>query len=93
MKDKGVQNYPMAISLKVEHFSYYASVAQSAGAVEYTDWFSAEKLDPPPNECPVYDTKQSDGEILVMLELWGMQSNPFLYIAARFTLAISGSTW
>ena len=23
------------------------------------------------NECPVYDTKQSDGEIPVLLELWG----------------------
>ena len=24
---------------------------------------------PPPNECPGYDTKQSDGEVPVMLEL------------------------
>ena len=32
----------------------------------------------PPNECPVYDTKQSDGEVPVMLELWGMQSTPLL---------------
>ena len=23
-----------------------------------------------PNECPRYDTKQSDGEVPVMLELW-----------------------
>ena len=28
---------------------------------------------PPPNECPGYDTKQSDGEVPVMLELWGMR--------------------
>ena len=27
-----------------------------------------------PNECPGYDTKQSDGEVPAMLELWGMQS-------------------
>ena len=40
-------------------------IAQSAGAKEYTT---------PPNECPAYDTKQSDGEVPVMLELWGMQS-------------------
>ena len=26
------------------------------------------------NGCPDYDTKQSDGEAPVMLELWGMQS-------------------
>ena len=30
------------------------------------------------NECPKYDTKQSDGEVPVMLELWGMQSTPSL---------------
>ena len=26
-----------------------------------------------PNECPGYDTKRSDGEAPVMLELWEMQ--------------------
>ena len=31
-----------------------------------------------PNECPVYDTKQSDGEAPVMQELWGMRSTPLL---------------
>ena len=30
------------------------------------------------SECPVYDTKQSDGEVPMMLELWGMQSTPSL---------------
>ena len=33
---------------------------------------------PPPNECPGYDTKQSDGEVPTMLELWGMRSIPSL---------------
>ena len=48
-------------------------MAQSAGAVEYTDCTSAEGYDPPlSNECPVYDNKQSDGEVPVMPELWGM---------------------
>ena len=28
--------------------------------------------------CLGYDTKQSDGESPVMLELWGMQSTPSL---------------
>ena len=32
----------------------------------------------PPNECLRYDTKQSDGEVPVMLELWGMRSTPSL---------------
>ena len=33
---------------------------------------------PSTNECPGYDTKQSDGEVPVMLELWGMRSTPSL---------------
>ena len=33
---------------------------------------------PPPNECPGYDTKQSDGEVPAVLEVWGMQSTPSL---------------
>ena len=54
-------------------------IAQSAEAVEYTDCFSAEGYDPPPpNGCPGYDTKQSDGEVPVMLELSGMRSTPSL---------------
>ena len=42
--------------------------ARSAGAVEYTDFFSAKEYDPH-NEWPGYDTKQSDGEAAVMLEV------------------------
>ena len=30
------------------------------------------------NECPGYDTKQSDGEVPVMLELLGMWNTPSL---------------
>ena len=32
----------------------------------------------PTNECPDYDTKQSDGEAPVMLETWGMRSTHLL---------------
>ena len=46
-----------------------------AGAVEYID---APLQTPLPYKCPGYDTKQSDGEVPVMLELWGMQSTPSL---------------
>ena len=53
------------------------SIALSAGAVEYTDCFSAEGK-APPNECPGYDIKQSDGEVPAMQELWGMRSTPSL---------------
>ena len=47
-----------------------------AGAVEYTN-SSAERKDHL-NECPGYDTKQSDGDVPVMLELWGMRGTPLL---------------
>ena len=33
---------------------------------------------PPPNECPGYDTKQSDGEVPVILGFWGMRNTPSL---------------
>ena len=33
---------------------------------------------PPPKACPGYDTKQSDGEVPVMLRLWEMLSTPSL---------------
>ena len=46
--------------------SFYPLV-QSAGAIEYTDCTSA--VGYPPNEYPGYDTKQYDGEVLLMLEL------------------------
>ena len=32
----------------------------------------------PPNECPRYDTKRTDGKVPVMLKLWGMWSTPSL---------------
>ena len=32
----------------------------------------------PPNESPGYNAKQSDTEVPVMLDLWGMRSTPSL---------------
>ena len=64
-------------------------LAQSAGAVEYTDCFSAEGVRPP-HECPGHDTKQSDSEVPGAL---GNVEYPFIAIAPRSTLARSGSIW
>ena len=62
-------------------------IAQSAGVVKYTDCFSAEGLDPSlHNEYPRYDTKQSDGEVPVILELLGIRSTPSL-------LSLPGPLW
>ena len=52
-------------------------IDQSAGTVEYNDCTSAEEY-PSPNECPAYDTKQSDGEVPVILEPWVIRSHPSL---------------
>ena len=35
---------------------------------------------PPHNECPGYDIKQSDGEVPVMLEVWGIWGTPSLQL-------------
>ena len=57
----------------------YKEIGLLVRTVEYTDWFSAEKVRPQtPNKCPEYGTKQSDGEIPVILELWGMLNSPSL---------------
>ena len=42
------------------------------------DWLHLCRGVRPPNECPAYDTKQSDGEVPAGLELWGMRSAPSL---------------
>ena len=53
------------------------TMAQSAGATKYTDCIFAEALDSH-IEYSGYNTKQSDCEAPVMLELWGMQSTLLL---------------
>ena len=54
-----------------QHFEYI-------GRVEYSDCIFTEGQDPSSNGCPGYDTKQSDGAVPVMLDLWGMWSTPSL---------------
>ena len=41
---------------------------------------------PLPDKCPRYDTKQSDDEVPVMLELWEMRGTPSLPL-------LPGSLW
>ena len=65
---------------------------QLAGAVEYTDWISAEWYESP-NESPGYDTKQSDGKASEMLELWGMRSTPSLPLHCHRSQVNSGLEW
>ena len=60
------------------NFFSFLWIAQSTGTAEYTVCNSAEGEDPSSIECPGYDTKQSDGEVPEMLELWGMLSTLLL---------------
>ena len=68
--------------MHTEHSTFLTlskTIAQSAGAVEYTDYTSADGYAyPPHNVGPGYDTKQFDGETPVMLEIWEMQSTSSL---------------
>ena len=57
-------------------------MAHSVGAAEYTDCISTE-VKIPSKECPVYDTKQSDGEAPLMLQLWGRRSTPSLNMSTQ----------
>ena len=45
------------------------------------------RLPPSLNECPGYDTKQSDGKVAVMLELWGILSTLSLALLLGSTLS------
>ena len=59
------------------HSSFFLFLARSVEAVEYTDGISAKGSDSP-NECPVYDTKRSDGEATAILGLWGIRNTRLL---------------
>ena len=65
--------YTNAQKLKKVQTEQTHNMAQSAGAAEYTDCTSAERLDFS-KEFPGFVTKQSDNEAPVMLELWGIRS-------------------
>ena len=55
------------------------SLAQSAGAVEYTECHLSQRGKTLPLTSVLdYDTKQSDGEVPAVLELWRMRSTPSL---------------
>ena len=54
-------------------------MAKSAEVAEYSNCIFAERKDSS-HKCPGYDTKQTDGEASVMLELWGMRSTHLLLL-------------
>ena len=56
----------------------YIDGAVSWGSRIYRLHLCREVRLPLPNDCPGYDSKQSDGEVPVMLKLWGMRSTHLL---------------
>ena len=65
-----------------------------AGAVEYTDCFSTKGVRVPhPNESPGYETKQTDGKVPVMLELWGMRITPLISLLPGMVVPDKGSIY
>ena len=56
---------------------YQQQFAQSTG-VQNIPTAPLQRGKTPPNVCPVYDTKQSDAEVPVMLDAALMQSTPSL---------------
>ena len=73
-------DWTSSINLSI-HLSIYLMVSRKVHmmteSAEYTDRISSERWDFP-DECRLYDTQQSDCEVLVMLELLEMQSTPLL---------------
>ena len=57
---------------KLRH--YLRKENAQAGVVEYINCISTEGKTPLYNECPGFESKQSNGEVPVMLELRGMWS-------------------
>ena len=62
-------------------------MAPSAGAAKYSDFISAQGLNPSSNKFPRYDTKESDVGASVMLELWENAEYPCIAIAPISTQA------
>ena len=69
-------SYAYIISCRLLIFEI--KMALSARAVEYPDFLSAEGYPHPTNKYSVYDTKQSNGDAPIMLELWEMRNTHLL---------------
>ena len=73
--------------LLLSRYSQIHFLTQSVGLLNTpTTSLQRGKAPDHPNECFTYNTKQSDAEVSVMLELWGMRSTPSLP-------SLPGSLW
>ena len=78
---RGVRSLPKKVGPESDTKLYHGD-ALVLGSVVYS--FITCRIAPlrrgktPPNKCPGHYTKQSDGEVPMMLELWGMRSTSSL---------------
>ena len=79
------QDQPLRVDSKGHSILSHTCIAQTAEAVEYTNCITAKEYDSS-NECPGYDTKQSDVEAL------GNAEYPLTAIAPGSSLAQSSGT-
>ena len=58
------------------YFTFFPLITRSLAGAQNTRTAALQRRKTPTttNRCPGYDTKQPDGEVPVMLELWGMRS-------------------
>ena len=66
------QNWRLNNEYKCLFYIYYVNLKYSIA--QNTPTASLQRGKTPPNECPGFNTKKSDGEGPVMLELWRMRS-------------------
>ena len=69
-----IYNLQVIVSEFESHWVIHNYSLPSRLGLEDTTTATLQRGKTPPNECPGYDTKQSDGEVPVKLKLWGMQS-------------------
>ena len=73
---RSCQGQILKIAVKLSVYSTGPANWASWGCIIH--WLQKGKNPSPTNKCFEYDIKQSDGEVPVMLELWGMWSTPSL---------------
>ena len=69
---------PKMVDMPLSQAYQSTCTAQSAEAVEYIDCTYAEEEEPPTSVLDIAQKKKSDGEVPVMLELWGILGAPSL---------------
>ena len=82
---KRYSTFPKAPELEPQHHRQFSVIPRThtnpvtwGSRIHRLHLCSGVRPPSPKNECPAYDTKQFDDEVLAMLELWGMRSTPSL---------------